>query len=78
MFAPVYVSVEVIPGFQAKAGVSHYADAVHGVGDGLLFGDGDFPEPDYLVGDGLEDGGGDDAGVLALEGLELAAEGGLG
>ena len=76
--AVVDVYVEVFEGLQAKAGVSHFANAEQRIGFGLFPFDGDFPEPDYPVGYGFEDGGGDDAGVLALEGLELAAEGGDG
>ena len=72
--APLDVPVEEIQGVQAEAGVNDLADADKGVGLGLLLFGGDFPEFGYLVCHRFEDDGGDDAGVLALEGLELAAE----
>ena len=66
--------MEEIQGVQAEAGVNDLADADKGVGLGLFLGDGDFPEAGDLVCHGFEDDGGDDAGVFALEGFELAAE----
>ena len=47
--APVYVAVEVIPGFGAESGSGDYPDAVHGVRAGL-FGGGLVPLPDYPAG----------------------------
>ena len=74
--AAVYVAVEGVPGFGAEPGVTHYVDAVYGVGLGLFLFDGDFPEPDYLADGGLEAGCGKDPVELALEGVYLSAGGG--
>ena len=74
--AMVYVAVEDVPGGQgAESGTGHNVNAVHGVGDGLLLGEGDFPEFGYVAGGGSEDSGGEGAGAPALEGLEPALEG---
>ena len=74
--AAVYVAVEGVPGFGAEPGVTHYVDAVYGVGAGLILLKGDFPVPDYPVDGGLEAVGGKDAVQLALEGVYLSAGGG--
>ena len=50
----------------AESGVGYYVDAVYGVGPGLLLGDGDVPQLDYVAGGALETKHGEDAGELAL------------
>ena len=76
--AMLQVSVEGVPGLGAEPGAGHYVDAVYGVGPGLLPGDGDVPQLDYVVGGSPEAKHGEDAGELALGGVDLAAKGGAG